>query len=75
MWWRCSQSCSVHSQLLPPKNVGLSDINENEVVVHNGGQDFCNQCDQQVIVQTSLKTHEVVHEGVKYLADQCDYQF
>ena len=65
----------MHSQLLPPKNVGFSDINENEVVVHEGGQDFCNQCDQQVIVQTSLKTHEVVHEGVKYLADQCDYQF
>ena len=46
---------------------GLNDINENELVVHKGGQDFCNQCDQQVMVETSLKTHEVVHEGVKSL--------
>ena len=49
------------------------------MVVLEGGQDFCNecdQCDQQVRVQTSLKNHEdVVHEGVKYLGDQCDYQF
>ena len=45
----------------------LNDINENELVVHEGGQDLCNQCDRQVMVQTSLKTHEVVHEGVKSL--------
>ena len=45
----------------------LNDINENELVVHEGGQDFWNQCDRQVMVQTSLKTHEVVHEGVKSL--------
>ena len=54
-------------------------INENDSkdikVVHEGVQDSCNQCDQQVIVQTSLKTHkEVVHESVKYLGDHCDYQ-
>ena len=50
----------------------LSDINKSEVVVHEVGQDFSDRCDQQVMVQTNLKTHEVVHEGAKYLADQCD---
>ena len=44
-------------------------------VVLKGGQWLCNQCDQQGITQTFLKAHkEVVHEGVKYLGDQCDYQ-
>ena len=33
--------------------------------VHEGVQDSCNQFDQQVIVQTSLKPHkEVIHESV-----------
>ena len=43
--------------------------------VHEGVQDSCNQCDQQVIVQTSLKPHEeVIHECVKNIGDQCDDQ-
>ena len=43
-------------------------------VVLEGGQNSCNQCNQQVITETILKAHkEVVHEGVKFLADQCDY--
>ena len=52
-------------------------INENDSkdlkLAHEGVQDSCNQFDQQVIMQTSLKTHKkVVHEGVKYLGDQWD---
>ena len=41
-----------------------------------GRQDSCNKCNQQDSTLTSFKTHkEVVHEDVKYLGDQCDYQF
>ena len=39
-------------------------------------QDLCNCCDHKFTALTSLKAHdEVVHEGVKYLCDHCDYQF
>ena len=30
---------------LPQKTVGHNDINVNEVVVQEGGQDCCNDCD------------------------------
>ena len=40
-----------------------------------GGYDSCNQCDEQVKILTSLKAHEdVVHVGVRYSGDQCNYQ-
>ena len=39
-------------------------------------QDSCNKWHQQDATLTSFKTHkEKVHEDVKYLGDQCDYQF
>ena len=38
-----------------------------------GRQDSCNKCHQQDPTLTSFKTHkEVVHEDVKYLANQCN---
>ena len=60
------------------KHIGLkpeeNDFKDIELV-HEGKQDAYYQCDQQVITKTSLKPHkELVHEGVKYLGDQCDYQ-
>ena len=56
------------------KHIGRKDINENESkdvrMVHEGGQESCNQCVQHVISQNSFKTHkEVVHEGVKHLGN------
>ena len=39
-------------------------------------QDLCNCCDHKFTTLTSLKGHnEVVHEGVKYSCDHCDYHF
>ena len=69
----------MHFRLLLLKHIGRKDINENESkdvkMVHEGGQDSCNQCVQHVITQNSFKTHkEVVHECVKHLGDQCNYQ-
>ena len=59
--------------------IGLNEINENNFkntkVVKENGQDFCYQCHLQVVTQTILRSHkEVVHEGVKYFGDQCNYQ-
>ena len=66
-------------------DTSLADISENDFKdtpqvkwrkKKRKKQDLCNCCDHKFTALTSLKAHnEVVHEGVKYLCDHCDYQF